>query len=439
MSDITELERRDYYYGLPSCPILVFRTGAPWKKPTGPEAYSIPKAIKPVFDNKFADVWEDMGTRIYKYLDSVAVKWTTIDVVRFAEPGKYSDRIETVGPIVLWIGVIPKSLSRELLDTVPSKNPIAEFCGPLTASLGLPIASIQTPYAEGIGGLYLSPGDNSEMIYLLTARHVVLPQVDGAGIGFDHRESIQEPVQVMVPGPEAFNNMIDRLESRRKYWLDRSKDEEERASVESDLREEGVLMKMLKDFNNNVICDWSQEENRIIGRVLYAPPIGHEDWALIELDRSKIDWPNFKGNMIDLGTKMTYDKFVKLMRPHTYYYKYPRFSIQGVIPEDELMRPIKRDTNGEPYSKLMKNCSRNETDVGCGNGIKSFVREYFSDGTEQTSLEFAILPDKIRSAFSWPGDSGSIIVDSEGRAAALLRIKAKFPNVHLYPTEDELF
>ncbi|KAF8994474.1 hypothetical protein BDQ17DRAFT_1366852, partial [Cyathus striatus] len=438
---------RDYYYGLPSCPISVFRTGAPWKKPTGPEAYCTPKVIRPVFDDKFA-------------------AWTTIDVVHFAEPVIWS--------IVLWIGIIPNSLSREValeatracngilqsfqiqdIDIafresqfrryIPSTNPIAEFCGPLTASLG----------------------DNSETIYLLTAR-------DGARIGFDHRESIQEPVEVI-----SITTQIDRLGSRRKYWLDRSKDEEERASVESDLREEGVSMKMLKDFNNNVICDWSQEENRIIGRVLYAPPIGpsegpkrySEDWALIELDRSKIDWPNFKGNMIDLGTKMTFNKFVKLMLPYTYYYKYPmfpwsdrRFSIQGVIPEDELIRPIKRDTNGEPYSKLMKNCSRNETDVGCGNGIKSFVREYFSDGTEQTSLEFGILADKIRSAFSCPGDSGSIIVDSEGRAAALLfggcgydedspadityatpfewlleRIKAKFPNVHLYPTEDESF
>ena len=27
-----------------------------------------------------------------------------------------------------------------------------------------------------------------------------------------------------------------------------------------------------------------------------------EDWALIELDRDKIDWNSFKGNVIDLGT-----------------------------------------------------------------------------------------------------------------------------------------
>ncbi|KAH9178152.1 hypothetical protein EDB89DRAFT_2063951 [Lactarius sanguifluus] len=59
----SEAEAKSFYYGLPSNPVLVFH--------------------------------------------SLDVTWTTIDVVRFAEAEK------DPGPIVLWIGVKPRSLSRE--------------------------------------------------------------------------------------------------------------------------------------------------------------------------------------------------------------------------------------------------------------------------------------------------------------------------------------
>ncbi|KAF8995984.1 hypothetical protein BDQ17DRAFT_1429957 [Cyathus striatus] len=471
-----EYERMQYYYGLPSKPISVFRIGPPFQRPTGFEAYRVPKTIRPVFDDKLAAVWEDTGTCIYNYLDSIAVKWTTIDVVRFAEPLRYLNFEESVGPVVLWIGVIPKSLSHELaqeaahtcknilmsfdidgveiafreshfrrysctlLDYIPSDNPIAFLCSPLTASLGLPIASVQTPGSVGTGGIYLSAGHD---IFLLTARHVVLPHEEPS-IVYNHKESSQDAIQVMLPTPDVFDDMVksiwDKIDS-----LKTLKEFEKRVMTEYSLKKNELVVKTLEDFQRNIIKDWAQWKNFIIGRVLYAPPISAnegskrnmEDWALIELDRSKINWSNFRGNVVDLG--MTEDEF-------------------GVVPEDELTRPRNQDKTGQPYIKLIKNGGGTKTSVGFGNGIKSFVREYFSDGTEQTSLEFAILAQEKHSVFSNQGDSGAVIVDSEGRAAALLiggcgyeestdityatsfewlleRIKAKFPNVHLYQTE----
>ncbi|KAF8992678.1 hypothetical protein BDQ17DRAFT_1546371 [Cyathus striatus] len=523
-------ERKHYYYGLPSKPISLFRIGAPFQRPTGPEAYRVPKINRPVFDDKFAAVWEDMGTRIYKYLDSVSIKWTTIDVAHFAEPMKYDPFLteETVGPIVLWIGVIPTSLPRELaeeaayacknillsfdfgdvevafresifrrytrtlLDYVPTEDPVSAFCGPLTAALGLPIASIQTPSSEGTGGIYLSSGDN---IYLLTTRHVVLPR-EVPNIVYDHRQSSQDAVQVKLPGPIAFNDMFqsitDKIDFCKKMTvgyemqlnkLQRKENtddaEKERARIESDLNKPQTAAKKLEDFKSNVINDWTQGDF-IIGHVVYAPAISvcegsrhnSEDWALIELDRSKINWPKFKGNMFDLEMKV--DKYGSLMCPHQDINpKYPqnRLSpIHGVVPEDELTKqdltqgqpsnkfPKTQWAQGRPYNKLIKNGGRTKTTIGIGNGIKSFVREYLSDGTEQTSLEFAIFPQDMHLGFSQRGDSGSVIVDSEGRAAALLiggcgseefsdityatpfkwlleRIKSKFPDIQLYPTE----
>ncbi|KAF8992685.1 hypothetical protein BDQ17DRAFT_1253700, partial [Cyathus striatus] len=491
-------------------------------KPIGLEAYLVPKVIRPVFDDKFAAVWEEMGTQIYKHLDDANVNWTTIDVVRFAEPVKYNTVRETVGPIFLWIGVHPGSLSRELaekeavackeillsfdidsvevafresrfrrytrklLDYVPINNLISSFCGPLTAALSLPIASVQTPDSESTGGIYLSAGND---IYLLTARHAVLPREDPS-IVYDHRQSSQDTVQVKLPGPAAFDNMVQSI-SDKINTLKRTKAsqeeiikklqtleigdkyvEEKLAIFVSDLMKSETAINMLEDFQSGVINDWSRGEDFIIGHVFYAPPIGvgegpnyyTEDWALIELDRSKINWTTFKGNMMDLGPELTTFRFTSLMYP--YKFTYPKYShgrlfpILCIVPEDELTRPKPNDKSEPSSNRLIKNGGRTKTTIGCGNGIKSFVREQWN-GTKHTSLEFAILSREIHTAFSDRGDSGSIIVDNEGRAAAFLiggcgyeesaditygtpfewllkRIKVQFPDVHLYQPSGKI-
>ena len=146
----------------------------------------------------------------------------------------------------------------------------------------------------------------------------------------------------------------------------------------------------------------------------------------------------------------------------TFKFKYPcdrLLPIQGVVPEDDLAHPKMRDANGDPCILLIKNGRTTNTTIGRGTGIQSFVRDYLPDGTEQTSMEFAILGYNKFAAFSEVGDSGAIIIDSEGRVVALLtggsgqagstditygtpfewlleRIKAKFPDAYVYPTTD---
>ena len=63
-------------------------------------------------------------------------------------------------------------------------------------------------------------------------------------------------------------------------------------------------------FHSVTTKHWSAPSQRRLGHVLYAPPISvntgpkelAEDWALIEFNRNKIDWYNFKGNVMYLGT-----------------------------------------------------------------------------------------------------------------------------------------
>ncbi|KAI0274416.1 hypothetical protein BGY98DRAFT_935883 [Russula aff. rugulosa BPL654] len=58
-----------------------------------------------------------------------------------------------------------------------------------------------------------------------------------------------------------------------------------------------------------------------LGKVILSPPIGvrvgregyTEDWAVIEVDASKIDIDNFNSNAIDLGTQISDQEFAHKM------------------------------------------------------------------------------------------------------------------------------
>jgi hypothetical protein len=140
-------------------------------------------------------------------------------------------------------------------------------------------------------------------------------------------------------------------------------------------------------------------------------------------------------------------------------FKYPSnrlLPLQGIIEEDELHRPQMLDADGEQCLIVIKNGCTTGVTIGRATGVKSFVREYFPDGAQETSMEWAILPyDHKSGAFSAPGDSGAVVVDDKGRIGGLLiggagqtestdvtyaspfywllqRIQTRFPNAHLY-------
>jgi hypothetical protein len=199
-------EAHNDFYGLPSNPISIYHTGPAWPLPTGLEGQHIPKEARPVLFHKIAPVWRQLGEQIYKHFDSVDIKWTSIDPVRFAEAGKEP------GPLFLWVGIMPGTLSHDdakvaavhckeilayygimdveiafrdsivtqsarpqLLTHVPATDPTTHVRSPFTPALGLQIAPRAFPHFEGTGALYLCEGGVSDRVFLLTACHIVLP------------------------------------------------------------------------------------------------------------------------------------------------------------------------------------------------------------------------------------------------------------------------
>ena len=74
-------------------------------------------------------------------------------------------------------------------------------------------------------------------------------------------------------------------------------------------------------------------DHRVLGHVRFSPSIKPRagsnkytrDYALVEIDRSRMDTANFTGNVIDLSTQIASDEFTRLMFPnpknsHTFDY-----------------------------------------------------------------------------------------------------------------------
>jgi len=365
--DVAEALASDFYpgafsdfYGLPTNPVSVYKTGDAWPVRKGPEAQRVPREARPVCNHPILDVWPKLGKQVYTFLDSLDVKWSTIDPVRFAEEGGEA------GPLYLWVGVVPRSLSFEgakaaadgckkiltdahfpdveiafresvftrstgprLLNHVPSVDPTADIRIPFTPALGVQIAPKDTPYFEGTGALYLRESSQSDRVFLLTARHVALPPAVHDNKLYELKNSSKPRQAVLILGSKAYTDALEAMMAKIGHeviFVDTYKREIEalgeaaegedagvakaRQKLQGKLVEAEETIKDVYKFHSDITKHWSTPSQRVFGHVVYAPAISvstgpkqfTEDWALIDLNRDRIDWNVFKGNVVSLGT-----------------------------------------------------------------------------------------------------------------------------------------
>ncbi|KAK7447047.1 hypothetical protein VKT23_014257 [Stygiomarasmius scandens] len=487
-SSPSEMEVKFYYAGLPSSPVLVARTGAPWKAPTGPEAYRVIRELRPVGNHalKLQEVWEDnLAFKLHTLLDSMKVKWTSTDVVRIGNVD------ESFAPVVLWIGVIPASLSgddgvvvafkcQELLreyditdveveirESVVTRSagprfltsthcldPTVDVRDPLTTTLGLPISvhsSQSTPQPEGTGGFFITENGKPNRLLLVTAHHAVFTPNWKQNELFEYRDITQARHNVMLFGKVGFQKYLDSIKTQintkkavagryeKKIASNVKNEDLEMFHVELDKTKKAI--EALDTFRYYVETNWALPDSRILGHVVLSPPIGFgvgsegftEDWAVIEIDPSKVDKNNFQGNAIDLGTEISEYEFSQRMHPsiknaHSFDYPDDRLlRLRGTIPDDEMRRPTACNQDDEHCLVVIKRGITTGLTIGRANNICSYSRNYFGHGHARNSKEWAILPYNSKSGpFSDKGDSGSVIVDGLGRIGGLLTGGAGF-------------
>jgi hypothetical protein len=233
--------------------------------------------------------------------------------------------------------------------------------------------------------------------------------------------------------------IIEQLERRLKNaeQMDEADAELERNQVQLQLEEARKAIGVLEKFLADVSSDWKKQENRVLGHVVLSPPIGlgvgeegfTEDWAVIEIDGSKVDSTNFVGNVIDLGTTIAIDELTAWMSPHPANlssFKFPGnrlLKFNSTIPDEEMWKPSPKtfDHDNDPCITVIKRGHASDLTVGRLNTIRSFTKVYCKGQPGQMSKEVAVLPRNSKSgAFSKPGDSGSAVVDGRGRIAGLL-------------------
>ncbi|KAJ3821991.1 hypothetical protein F5880DRAFT_1578098 [Lentinula raphanica] len=93
------------FYGTPSSPLCVYKSGDPWPVRTGLEAQRIIREARLVRHDhpQIQALWPAIGEPLYKLLDSKNIRWTSIDPVAFAD----ARNPKPFCPLLFWIGVEP--------------------------------------------------------------------------------------------------------------------------------------------------------------------------------------------------------------------------------------------------------------------------------------------------------------------------------------------
>ncbi|KAG6818780.1 hypothetical protein H0H93_001823 [Arthromyces matolae] len=454
-------------------------TGPLWPVATGPEAYPFRRDARPVYDHPIHDTWYDISTKIYTYLDSCAVEWTTIDPVRFVEPKIFGPE-KVPGPLHLWIGVKPRTLLSEdaedvangckfiladanfpdveiafresivtrsvgprLREPLPIQNPLSPFNNAFSPILGVRISPKNTDF-DGTGALYLRKSPDNDEVMLLTNRHVALPLSVHENALYDRRNSFKISQHIVLLSSSAYTQALEKavlevnheafelqgaeeaIESKSKYFIEDPK------LYQNRLARAKTLISRTEKWYKDITINWTLPAQRTLGHVVYSPPLSVSvdekqysiDWALIEINQDKIDWEAFPGNMLSVGEKINFGTFASRMRPHaTSGQRFPRsgfLQLQDVIPEEDLRKPKELDDKGEPCLTFMKNGGATSGTIGRASALESIVREEYG-GVKCISRHLAIYRyDSKDGPFSAVGDSGAVVVDGSGRIAGMI-------------------
>ncbi|KAI9512136.1 hypothetical protein F5148DRAFT_1165554 [Russula earlei] len=461
----------DFYGSGTPC---VFKSGPDWPVRQGPQAQRFIREARPVYRHAIRSTWLSIGERIYQRLDSIGVKWTSINPLAYANAGE----AKPFCSLILSIGVQPHSLvydaavaaadvvkkilveagfpsievafvesvvtrsfatDPKLLSFDPLFDDVPELRKPFSTALGLSIAPLKYPYFEGTAALYLRLSKDNKRTAILTCAHVARPPVY-PNMGMTRKNESQAREEVVALGYKGYDNAVNammRTIGDLIEFIDIWNDElgrlgepvegEDSRITERRSEHLKLVAKAKKKIEKvNAIHDEVTKRRttlnqRVLGFVLHSEKIE------VSLYENKIDWSTFKGNKVYVGGNLSVADFRFTMFPQPVDrvdYQYPPDGLlqaYGVVQDDEIRNPQHLDVYGEKCLLVVKNGLATGTTVGRTNGLESFTRIYAHDGTELTSIEIAVLPyDKTRGKFSDFGDSGSIVLARDGRIVGIL-------------------
>ena len=335
---VSHYERITYYNGVTDNgdhPDLLYRSDLftnPFPKPTGRHAHLPIKSIQGVYNTSLNMVWDTVGPQIRDLIKAQQVHYSSIDPARFVTYGE--DDIQTLGPVVIWIGVYPGStspdtaheISQDILalltkngvegtviewrEAVPSKlaagpalmrivgnnNPTAYVRRIFTSALNVPLATKEREEAEDAQGsltFYFHEGKDkhgnpSNKVFGVSNCHVLRKNTK---VDYEFKGYGAPKQYVRVNGVRRFKQGLDDIKAliddhriladlftrdiiklEAKGNLDKE-DERELRKTRENLLEQQEAIAELEVFYDEVTNQWSDIELRNIGHVCYAKAI----------------------------------------------------------------------------------------------------------------------------------------------------------------------
>lgn len=335
-----EYERASYYNGITGDsdhPELVYRSDfrtTPFPKPVGRFAHVPVKSTRGVFGTPLNMVWDTVGPKIRDIVKAQKVRWSSIDPARFFTHGPLGeDEKGSLGPVVIWIGVLPGStspatahdVSQQILDLLANngvKDVVVEWreavlqrlTGPallshasnkdpthyvrrfLTPLHGVPLATEDMEHEDSQGTLTLwfhenkdINGNPSKNVYGVSNCHVLRKNTT---IDYVHKGGAPRN-HVRICGSRRFERALEEISkeirhhtilagaSERAIIHLQQREEEAAESVKDEIQwrrrqlaEEKAAIIDLEDFRGAASRHWSNINlHRDIGYVRYAQAI----------------------------------------------------------------------------------------------------------------------------------------------------------------------
>ena len=359
-------------HGLFSGAPFVFKTGAAWPKATdGPDAQPFRRELRPVGNHPILSAWDGILTNAGAYLKAAGKTFNAVMALGFANVGAET----AFCPLVVILGVEPETIEFEVAKSVaqyvkiniiakagfndievaiwefttsfsgagprlPSLDPeldrVTDFRHPFASTLGIPIAPLKQIGHEGTLGMFMTRGDGTDLLGI-TAAHVVCPsQLYPDNKGLSEKSAERHQADIVALGSEAYDHAVKRIETQIGSLQLGIDSEERRIKGLQDRLERGVVdidgkitsrieaaqrtvenakgtIRELDLLHSNVTKYMAIADNRCIGRILFADPIGvssdgtdgyTRDWAALKM-RKEAFGEDFQGNKIYIGMSST--------------------------------------------------------------------------------------------------------------------------------------
>ncbi|KAF8901022.1 hypothetical protein CPB84DRAFT_1847006 [Gymnopilus junonius] len=307
--DVPRLEAHLYYFGIRGRrrrgPKLTSRTSnGIYKVPPGTEQDFRLMQLHPVYEHHKLGK-DDLWATVVKLLEQRTIKLSFFDLVRFSgfEENEHDEdiKVDPYGTVafhssndilellkehgifdvdVAYRESAARALSGpELFAPVSHYDPLKAVIDPLTTALGLPIAGLKTLKRQGTMGFYFRVGKD---LYAVTARHVLFPDSRG---NHPYIYIAGPKKKVVLMGTKAFTNFlisIEVLEKQVTMLTARSERGGSNAQQAADdlektqrnLVETQTAIVELKKFFVKAKKQWTKPKDRVVGHVVWAPPIG---------------------------------------------------------------------------------------------------------------------------------------------------------------------